>query len=55
MFRKQGWHFLSLVALLIGATALARGEVLTGQLWGIRKFGCGSQSLSRSLIRLLLV
>ena len=35
MLKKQGWHFLSLGALLAGAAALARGDVLAGQLWGI--------------------
>jgi len=35
MFEKQGWHFLFLVVLLVGVAILARGDVLTGQLWGI--------------------
>lgn len=35
MFKKQGWHLLFLVILLVGVAALARGDVLTGQLWGI--------------------
>lgn len=35
MFEKQGWHFLSLAMLLSGVTFLTRGDVLTGQLWGI--------------------
>jgi hypothetical protein len=35
MLKKQGWHFLSLVVLLAGVTFLARGDVLSGQLWGI--------------------
>lgn len=35
MFEKQGWHFLSLGALLVGVAALARGDTLAGQLWGV--------------------
>lgn len=35
MFKKQGWHLLFLVILLVGVAALARDDVLTGQLWGI--------------------
>jgi Phospholipid methyltransferase len=35
MFEKQGWHFLFLMLLLVGVTILARGDVLTGQLWGL--------------------
>ena len=35
MFKKQGWHILSLAALLSAVALLARGDVLTGQLWGI--------------------
>lgn len=35
MFEKQGWHVLSLAVLLAGVTALARGDVLAGQLWGV--------------------
>jgi len=35
VFKKQGWHLLFLVILLVGVAALARGDVLTGQLWGI--------------------
>ena len=35
MFEKQGWHVLSLVVLLAAVAALARGDVLTGSLWGI--------------------
>jgi hypothetical protein len=35
MFEKQGWHILLLALLLVGVAFLARGEVLTGQLWGI--------------------
>lgn len=40
MFKKQGWHFLSLVVLLAGVSLLARGEVLTGQIWGINTQIC---------------
>lgn len=35
MFKKQGWHFLSLIILLAGAATLAQGGALSGQLWGI--------------------
>lgn len=35
MFERQGWHFLFLLLLLIGVALLARGDVLTGQLWGV--------------------
>jgi hypothetical protein len=35
VFKKQGWHLLSLVILLAGVAALARGDMLTGHLWGI--------------------
>jgi hypothetical protein len=35
VFKKQGWHFLSLFVLLAGVIFLARGEILNGQLWGI--------------------
>jgi hypothetical protein len=35
MFKKQGWHFLSLVILLTGVALLTSDGVLTGQLWGI--------------------
>lgn len=35
MFKKQGWHFLSLAVLLTTVIFLARDEVLAGQLWGI--------------------
>jgi hypothetical protein len=35
MFKKQGWHFLTLVILLAGVFLLARGEALAGQLWGV--------------------
>ena len=34
MFKKQGWHLLSLVVLLASVAALAHGDVLTGSLWG---------------------
>lgn len=35
MFEKQGWHFLSLAVLLASVAAFARGDELTGSLWGI--------------------
>lgn len=35
MFEKQGWYYIFLALLLAGVTLLARGNVLTGQLWGI--------------------
>ena len=35
MFKKQGWHFFSLAVLLAAVALLARGDMLTGQLWGI--------------------
>ena len=35
MFEKQGWHLLFLVFLLVGVALLARGDVLSGQLWGL--------------------
>jgi hypothetical protein len=35
MFEKQALHFIFLGFLLAGVLALARGNVLTGQLWGI--------------------
>lgn len=35
MFEKQGWHLFFLLLLLVGVAALAQGEVLAGQLWGI--------------------
>jgi len=35
MFEKQGWHYLILLLLLVSVAALAQGDVLTGQLWGI--------------------
>lgn len=36
IFEKQGQHYLILVLLLAGVYFLASGEVLSGQLWGIR-------------------
>lgn len=35
MFEKQALHYMFLGFLLAGVLALARGNVLTGQLWGI--------------------
>jgi len=35
MFEKQGWHFFFLVILLTFVALLARGDVLTGELWGV--------------------
>jgi hypothetical protein len=35
MFEKQGWHFFFLLLLLVGVAALAQGDMLMGQLWGI--------------------
>jgi len=35
MFEKQGWHLLFLVALVMLIAVMARGDVLTGSLWGI--------------------
>jgi hypothetical protein len=35
MFEKQSWHLLSLAILLSIVMMLARGDVLTGSLWGI--------------------
>ncbi|MBT3188741.1 MAG: hypothetical protein HN736_01725 [Anaerolineae bacterium] len=34
MFKKQGWHFLSLVVLLAGVAALFGDDFASGQLWG---------------------
>jgi hypothetical protein len=35
MFIKQGWHFFFLTILLVLTALFARGDMLTGQLWGI--------------------
>jgi hypothetical protein len=35
MFEKQGWHLFYLALLLGGVALLARGNVLSGQLWGL--------------------
>ena len=35
MFEKQGWHLFFLLLLLAGVAVLAKGEVLTGQLWDL--------------------
>jgi len=36
MFEKQGQHYLVLIVLLLGVWFLAAGNVLSGQLWGVR-------------------
>jgi hypothetical protein len=36
MFEKQGWHLLFLALLLAGVAIFAQGDMLAGQLWGIR-------------------
>jgi len=35
MFKKQGWHFFFLILLLALVVIFARGDMITGQLWGI--------------------
>ncbi|HSM70321.1 MAG TPA: methyltransferase [Anaerolineales bacterium] len=35
MFKKQGYHYFSLIILLVSVYLLATGDVLSGQLWGI--------------------
>ena len=35
MFEKQARHYLLLIVLLLGVFFLAKGDVLSGQLWGI--------------------
>lgn len=35
MFEKQGWHFVLLALLLVGAVLFAQGDMLAGQLWGL--------------------
>jgi hypothetical protein len=35
LFKKQGWHLLFLILLLVGVALLASGDVLAGQLWGL--------------------
>ncbi len=36
MFEKQGWHYFFLALLLALVAVLARGDTMSGQLWGIR-------------------
>jgi hypothetical protein len=36
MFENQGWHLLFLALLLAGVAIFAQGDMLAGQLWGIR-------------------
>jgi len=36
MFEKQGWHYFFLALLLALIAVLARGDTVSGQLWGIR-------------------
>jgi len=36
MFEKQGWHYFFLALLLALVAVLARGDTMSGQLWGVR-------------------